>query len=115
MTSPQLTAGRLFPWLATGSLITVLSFTSDVPTAAVSEDQFLVEHFWSESYGTAAVASVNGRPRTGRYEWEVIAKAETSVSRGSEIQPTCRTRSVSWRTTLVTSPTRRERTAWPFP
>jgi hypothetical protein len=44
-------------------------------TAAASDDQALIQQFWSAQYGNGGLGS-RDRPRMGSYEWEVLAKAQ---------------------------------------
>jgi hypothetical protein len=77
MSLRHLTSGRFFPWLATGTLIAVLSLEfANTGTAAASDDKTAVEQFWSEHYGNMSAARQFGPWRTKEYRWQVIAKAQ---------------------------------------
>src|SRR5262245_383550 len=72
-----LTRGRLFPWLASGSLAVALSLVwVSSGTAAAPDAKMLVEQFWSGHYNRVITATLHGWPHTKKYDWGVIAKAK---------------------------------------
>jgi hypothetical protein len=64
-------------FLETAGLIAALSFEGvNTGTAAVVDPQLTVEQFWSDHYGNLSGPSRHSGPRVGKYQWDVIAKAQ---------------------------------------
>jgi hypothetical protein len=73
----HLKRGRLFSWLASGSLVVALSLErSPTGTAAPSDPKMLVEQFWSGHYAQLATTRPLGRSHPKKYKSNVIAKAQ---------------------------------------